>query len=77
MEINAAWVALVNTNNDISNAGRVTSLAKLLKSELQPGYHLDMWLYAMSGAGERLHEHGAVIMDPHLADRILKILPDE
>lgn len=73
----AAWLALVEKYNGISNAGRVASYEILHNSRLQPGQDPDIWLYAMDGARDRLHEHGEVISDHHLADRILKGLPDE
>ena len=73
----AAWEALVNKYNGISNAGRVARYEVRHNSKLQPRQGPDIWLYAMDGARDRLHEHGEVITDQHLADRILKGLPDE
>ena len=63
--------------NGISNAGRVTSYELLHDSKLRPGQDPDIWLYTTDGARDRLREHGEVITNQHLADRILKGLPDE
>ena len=73
----AAWLALVEKCNGIPNTGRVASYEILHNSKLQPGQDPNTWLYAMDGARDRLHEHGEVITDQQLADRILKGLPDE
>ena len=55
----------------------MASCEVLHKSRLQPGQDPDIWLYALDGARERLHEHGEVITDQHLAGRILHGLPAE
>ena len=73
----AASGALVNQYNGISNAGCVSSYRVLRNSRLQPGHDLHIWLYAMDGARGRLHEHGEVITDQHLANKILKGVLDE
>ena len=73
----AAWEALVNKYNGISNAGRVASYEVLHYSKLQPGLDPDIGLYAMDRTRDRSHEHGEVVTDYHLADRILKVLSDE
>lgn len=73
----AAWLALVDKYNGVSNAGHVPSYETLHNFKLQPGRNPDIWLYAMNGKQNQLHEHGEVIMDQHFTDRILKGLPDE
>ena len=60
----AAWEALASKYNGISNSGRVASYKVLHNSKLQPGQDPDIWLYAMDGARDVLHEHGAQHGDP-------------
>lgn len=67
----AAWLALVEKYAGISNAGHVASYKILHNLKIKPGEDPDIWLYAMGGARDRVHEHGDVITDQHLADRLI------
>ena len=49
----------------------------LHNSKPHPRQDPDIWRYTMDGARDRLHEHGEVITDQTLGDRIVKGLPDD
>lgn len=72
-----AWLALADKYKGISTAGRVASYKVLHNSRLQPGQDSDTWFHAIDGARNRLREHGEVMTDQHITNRILKGLADE